>query len=108
MEQKEFRAEYDITKLVDHPPPGLATVEAFFTAKGDTVFAILPRWPNGEIALRNLAAPSGSRIVLLETGDELRWRAQGNNVVVTLPESIRSKLPPRHAYVLRMTGVKSV
>jgi len=83
-------------------------VEAFFTAKGDTVFAILPHWAAGEIELRNIAAPSGSRISLLETGDELRWRAQSNNLLVTLPETLRSKLPPRHAYVLKMTGAKNV
>jgi alpha-L-fucosidase len=108
MEQKEFRAEYDITRLVDNPPAGFATVEAFFTMKGDTVFAILPRWPNGQIELRNVAAPSGSRIELLETHDELQWHAQGNNLLVTLPGELRSRLPARQAYILKMTGVKSV
>ena len=108
MEQSEFRAEYDITKLVDHPPAGFATVEAFFTAKGDTVFAILPHWPNGQIELRNIAAPAGSRIELLETHDALHSRAQGKNLLVTLPEALRSKLPPRQAYVLKMAGIKSL
>ena len=108
LEQSEFRAEYDITKLVDHPPAGFATVEAFFTAKGDTVFAILPHWPNGQIELRNIAAPAGSRIELLETHDALHSRTQGKNLLVTLPEGLRSKLPPRHAYVLKMAGIKSL
>ena len=108
LEQSEFRAEYDITKLVDHPPAGFATVEAFFTAKGDTVFAILPHWPNGQIELRNVAAPAGSRIELLETHDALRSRTQGKNLLITLPEALRSKLPARHAYVLKMAGIKSL
>jgi alpha-L-fucosidase len=108
MQEKEFRAEYDISKLVDSPAPGSAHIEAFFTARGETVYAILPHWPNGEITLRNIAAPSGSRISLLETQDELQWSAQGNNVVVSTHEGLRSKLGCRQAYVLKMQGIKAV
>jgi len=108
LEQSEFRAEYDITSLVDHPRSGNAHVEAFFTAKGDTVFVILPHWPNGQIELRNIAAQNGSRITLLETGDALRWSGHGKNLLVTVPETLRSKVPVRQAYVLKMTGVKNI
>lgn len=108
LEQSEFRAAYDITSLVDHPRSGDAHVEAFFTAKGDTVFAILPNWPSGQIELRNISAQNGSRITLLETGDALRWSGHGNNLLITVPEALRSKLPARQAYVLKMTGVKNI
>jgi len=105
MEDKEFRAEYDITKMVDQPPAGYARIEAFFTAKNDSVYAILPRWPNGEAILNNVAAGSGAKISLLETGDELKWRTQGQQLIVEIPAALRSKLGFRQAYVLKMTGV---
>lgn len=105
MESKEFRAEYDITKLVDNPPAGYAHVEAFFTAKDDAIYAILPRWREGEISFNNFGAGSGSKVTLLETGDELKWSTRGRQLVVNVPGLLRAKLPPRQAYVLKMAGV---
>lgn len=105
MESKEFRAEYDITRLVDNPAAGYAHIEAFFTAKDDAVYAILPRWPEGEVVLNNFGAGSGSKITLLETGDELKYATRGQQLAVSVPDSLRLKLPRRQAYVLKMAGV---
>lgn len=105
MESKEFRAEYDITKLVDNAPPGYAHVEAFFTAKDDAIYAILPRWREGEVILNDFSAGSGSKITFLETGDELKWSARGRQIVANVPGLLRMKLPHRQAYVLKMAGV---
>jgi alpha-L-fucosidase len=104
MEVKEFRADYDITKMVDAPPSGYARVNAFFTAKGDTVYALLPRWPEKEIALDGLTPRSGSKVTLLETGDELKWEMRAGNLHIDMPESLRSKLPYRHVYALKIAG----
>ncbi len=108
MEEKEFRAEYDITKLVDSPPSGNARVDAFFTAKDDAVYAFLPRWPENDVVLDGFAASSAAKISLLESGNDLAWHAQGNSVRIQMPDSLRSKMPYREAYVLKMSGVKSV
>ncbi len=101
------RPEEDISKLVDEPPPGHARVEAFFTATDDVVYAILPRWPENTFVLKEASARPGSKFVLLETGDEFPWRAEGQHVVVEWPTKLRKKLPSRHAYVMKMTGVES-
>jgi alpha-L-fucosidase len=106
LEEKEFRAEYDISMLVDNPPAGYARVDAFFTAKDDSVYAILPRWPNGEFILNDAVAPAGSRISLLETGQELQWRGEGGRIIIKLPEAPPYS-SPRQAYVIKMKGVKS-
>jgi alpha-L-fucosidase len=105
MEDKQFMAAYDITKLVDAPPPGYARTEAFFTAKNDVVYAFLPRWPANQIWFEDLVPRHTAKVTLLETGDELRWQLQGSRLRVEVPESLRSKLPQREAYVFKMVGV---
>ena len=108
LEQSEFRAEYDISKLVDEPAPGYARMELLFTAKGDAVYAIAPRWPGPELTIREAAMPSGSRATLLDSGDELQFRSEGKNVVVQVPEQLRSKFPSSDAYVIKVHGLKSI
>ena len=107
LEQSEFRSEYDISKLVDEPRSGYARIEAFFTAKGDSVYAIVPHRPETSFALNDASARPGSKFTLLETGDELPWRAEGGRVIVEWPANLQSKLPNRQAYVLKMTGLES-
>ncbi len=75
MEDKEFRSEYEIAKLVDTPPSGFARVDAFFTANDDAVYAIIPRRPSRSITLDDIGSPT--RVTLLEAGEEVRWTAQG-------------------------------
>jgi len=105
MEDKEFRASYEIKQMVDEPPAGYARVDAFFTANGDYLYAILPRWPEQGLTLDGFNAPSGAKISLLETGDELKWRQTGSQLQITLPDALRFKLRARQAYVLKMAGV---
>jgi alpha-L-fucosidase len=104
LEEKEFRAEYDITKLVDTPPGGFARVDAFFTAKKDTLYAILPRRPGKEIVLQDIDAPGGVKATLLETGQALDAAQQGSELRVRIPEALAAALPPRPCYTLKLAG----
>jgi alpha-L-fucosidase len=106
LEQKESMAEYDISKMVDKPPAGYARIEAFFTAKNDVVYAMLPQWPEGEFIFNNTAATPDAKITLLETGNPVEWRADGAQLIVKLAPELRWRVPPRPAYVLKMAGVK--
>lgn len=105
LDEKEFGAEYDISQLVDRPRPGYARIEAFFTTKGDDVYAIVPRWPDATFTLRDFSANANSRITLLGMDQELRHHAQGGELIVVVPEALRSRVPQQHAYVLKITGV---
>ncbi len=107
LEQSEFMSEYDITNLVDKPRAGFARVDAFFTAKGDTVYAILPRWPESDFVLTNVAASGTPRVTLLETGDALTVRSAGKQITIIMPSELRLKLPARQAYVLKLEGIHS-
>ena len=106
LEDKEFRSEYEISKLVDAPPAGSARVEAFFTAKGDTVYAVVPRWPAREIVLDDIEAPAGARITLLETGAQLSWHNQGKRLAIEAPDLRQLNVPFRQAYVLKIPGAR--
>jgi alpha-L-fucosidase len=106
LEEKEFMSDYDITKLVDTPPSGYARVEAFYTAKNDAVYAILPRRPIQEVVLDDIEAPSGVRVTLLEGGHALESSRQGRQLRIRIPDAVSAGLPARQAYVLKLGGAK--
>jgi alpha-L-fucosidase len=108
LEQKEFRAEYDITRMIDDPPPGYARVEAFFTQKDGQIYAILPRWPQAELVLHDFAASSTAKATLLGSGRDLSLEMRGRDVVIAIPDSLRASEPPQQAYVIGMTGVHAL
>ncbi len=105
LEQSEFMSEYDISNMVDTPPTGYARVEAFFTSKQDTVYAILPRWPEKEFVLNDVLATPSVKVALLETGTPLESQVRGKQVVVKIPSDLRATVPVRQAYVLKIEGI---
>ena len=106
LEEKEYRAEYEITKLVDAPPPGSARVEAFLTAKKDAVYAIVPRRPVGEVVIDDVEAPSGVRVTLLETGEAVASSMSGKQLRIRVPDALSARLPVRQAYVFKIAGAQ--
>ena len=105
LKQSEFMSEYDITKLVDNPASGYARVEAFFTAKDEAVYVILPRWPENGFTFKDVTASPDVKVTLLETGDRVEARSEGTQLIIKLPAELRWRLPPRQAYVLKLQGV---
>jgi len=82
---KEFETAYDVTKLTEKPAAGKASIEAFFTTKGNDLFVILPRWPGREFQVRDTGAAPRA-ITLLGSAAPLRWKATGTALTVELPE----------------------
>ena len=99
LEVKEFMADYPIKNLIDTPPQGYARIDAFFTAKGNAVYAILPRRPVGQVLLNGVV---GTKVTLLENGAALEASRQGNQLRVRIPEAMSAALPHREAYVLKI------
>ncbi len=85
-------SDYDITKLVDTPPAGYARVDAFYTAKNDAVYAILPRRPVREVVLDDIDAPSGVRVTLLEGGQQLESTRQGRQLQIRIPDAVSASV----------------
>jgi alpha-L-fucosidase len=104
LEEKEFMSDYPISDLVDTPRSGFARVEAFFTAKGNTVYAILPHKPASEVVLTDLTPHAGMSAMLLGTGQKLSWIPRANGIALRIPESVLASLPPTEAYVIELAG----
>jgi alpha-L-fucosidase len=105
LEEKEFRADYDITKMVDAPLAGYARVEALFTAKGSALYAIVPRRPVNQIVLDDIEATSGPRVSLLEGGQPVQASLQNKRLTIQVPDRLAASLPSRHAYTFKIEGI---
>lgn len=98
---KEYDSAYDVAKLVATPAPGKAAIEAFFTRKGDAVYAILPRWPGQSFLWRDAAALGPERVSLLGASGSLRFEKAGTSITVELP-SLPQELLAQPAWVLKL------
>ncbi|KAH6941343.1 hypothetical protein HPB50_016678 [Hyalomma asiaticum] len=85
-----------------------ATPDVWYTAKGDTVYAFVQRWPkNDELHLQSLDMKSaeGSVTLLGMPGGVLRYAAaKTKGTVVVLPRLTPDKLPTPWGLVLKIEG----
>jgi alpha-L-fucosidase len=95
---QQFEAAYDITKLTGKPTGGKAVIEAFFTSKGQDVYAILPHWTAGKLTVKDV--PGVKSVQMLGAGN-LRFTADGNGVTVELP-AMPEDLMRQPAWVLKL------
>ncbi len=102
LEEKTFMADYDITNLVDSPKAGYARTDAFFTAKGKAVYAILPRRPLGKIVLQDMAELQGAAVTVLTTGERLSSQVAGGSMTITVSAETAARMPDSELYVLKI------
>jgi alpha-L-fucosidase len=88
-----YRAQYDVERLTLNPAPGDARKEILFTRKGETLYAILPRYPDGPLVVRDVRLPKGARVTLLGKADALDWRQRGADLVISMPVMRDGELP---------------
>ncbi len=96
---KEYAAAYDVMALVAQPEAGKAAIEAFFTAKGDDVYAILPRWPGRRFVVKQVSGVRSA--ALLGSASPLAFTAEGDGVSIELPE-VPEALRAQPAWVLKL------
>ena len=82
---KEFMTPYDVAKLTEAPAGGKASIDAFFTAKGGTVYAILPRWPGRSFLVKDIGGIKSA--TLLGASMPLRWKAAQGGATIALPDA---------------------
>jgi alpha-L-fucosidase len=107
LEQGEYMIRYEVTDYVDQKKPGQAVIQAFFTKKGNDVYAIIPGWPGTEFTLKNATAGSDLQVQMLGRAGALKWSAAGGNIRVTMPEASSDAAKAQYAHVLRFRGLKT-
>ncbi len=98
---KEFETAYDVAKLTEKPAAGKASIEAFFTAKGTDVYAVLPRWPGRRFTVKDAAALQPKSVTLLGGSAQLRFTKSGGAIDIELPD-LPEELLGQPAWVLKI------
>ena len=99
-----YRAQYDVEKLTLNPDAGDARKEVLFTRKGAALYAIVPRYPRGELTLRGVRAAKGARVRLLGSRhDAIVWRQRGTDLVISVPPL--DELPFAGAYTFKVEPI---
>jgi alpha-L-fucosidase len=96
----EYNTAYDVTKQVEKPEGGKASIEAFFTTKGSDLFAILPRWPGRTFLLKDVTGAKS--VTLLGSTAPLKFKATSGGILVQLPD-LPEELLPQPAWVLKVS-----
>ena len=97
---REFSSAYDVTKLIEKPSGGKASIEAFFTAKGNDIYAILPHWLGHSLVIKDLNAAKS--VALLGSPTLVKFKATKSGLAIELPD-LPADLRPQTAWVLRIT-----
>ncbi|HKE29475.1 MAG TPA: alpha-L-fucosidase [Bryobacteraceae bacterium] len=107
LEEKQFRAEYDIRKMVDTPPVGYARVEAFLTAKEHALYAIVPRRPLTELVIDDVQAAGEVRVTMINAMPiPIQSRIEGGRLRLAIPDQLAATLPERVGYTFKVEGVR--
>ena len=99
---QEYNSDYDVSRLTRPQAPGKASIEAFFTTKGNDLYAILPRWSGRTFTLKGEAAKGVKSVRLLGGDAPLRFSATGATVSVELPD-LPEPLLGQPAWVLKVS-----
>jgi alpha-L-fucosidase len=95
----EFETAYDVSKLAAKPEPGKAAIEAFFTSKGDDLYAILPRWQEGSFLVKDVTGVKS--VALLGSAIPMKFKAAAGGVTIQLP-GLPEDLRQQAAWVLKL------
>jgi alpha-L-fucosidase len=107
-DNKRDQAKYDIMKLAGMKPvDGQARKQAFFTVKGDTLYAIMPNWPGKTLTLTGVKPGKNAVIQMLGVPGNLKFKASNGSLVIDIPQLTIDQLPCQHAWTLKITSVPS-
>jgi alpha-L-fucosidase len=105
LETGEYMTRYEVTDFVDRKKPGQAVIEAFFTSKGNDVYAIVPGWPGRQLVIKDAASPAAMKATLLGSQAALKWTARGKDLVVDMPTAPGDAAKAQYALVVKLEGL---
>ena len=97
---KEYSSKYDVTRLIEKSADGKASIEAFFTSKGNAVYAILPRWSGHNLVIKDLA--TAKSVTLLGSSTPLKASNSKAGLSIELPD-LPEDLRQQPAWVLKIS-----
>jgi alpha-L-fucosidase len=105
LETGEYMTRYEVTDYIERKKPGQAVIEAFFTQRGDNVYAIVPGWPGPRLILKNVNPPASIKASLLGSTGSLKWSIAGGSLVVEMPAAPADASKAHHASVIKLAGM---
>jgi hypothetical protein len=106
MERKEYMSRFNILEQTVAPPEGQAAKEVLFTFKNRNLYAITPKWPGRKLTLKDISPDTDTKVVFLETGENLPWAVDSGDLVITTPEFDTNRIKSQYAYVFRLHGIQ--
>jgi alpha-L-fucosidase len=97
---KEYSSAYDVIKLIEKSADGKASIEAFFTSKGNEVYAILPHWSGHNFVIKGLSAAKS--VILLGSSTPLKAKNSKAGLSIELPD-LPEDLRQQPAWVLKIS-----
>jgi len=97
---KEYSSAYDVTKLIERSAGGKASIEAFFTSKGDEIYAILPHWSAHNLVVKDMNAAKS--VILLGSSTPLKSKSSKTGLSIELPD-LPEDLRQQPAWVLKIS-----
>ena len=89
-----------MTKLIERSAGGKASIEAFFTSKGDEIYAILPHWSAHNLVVKDMNAAKS--VILLGSSTPLKTKNAKTGLSIELPD-LPEDLRQQPAWVLKIS-----
>ena len=96
-----------LLKLTIDPDPGYAVKEVFYTynEKTNSLYAIFPKYPdNNKLVLKSSTLPAGTAVSFLSTKENVSWKQDGENVVISLPAYNPNTIKAPYAYAVKISN----
>lgn len=94
-----------IIKQTIDPEPGYAVREVFFTKKDKDVFAIVPKWPNEKLVIRDFKTAKNTEVSLLGSDLKFSFEQKGKDLIINVPNLTPDELPSKYAYAFKISNV---
>lgn len=96
-----------IIEMARYPREGQARKECYFTSKGDTVYALITKLPDGDtFTIQDIELSTGTEVSMLGFEGLLDYTFENGNVTVTLPAFNPSSMPCDFVYTLKLTQAR--
>lgn len=102
-EGKHYLPADFILKQTIEQQPGYAVREIFFTRKGKDVFAIVPKFPKGELLIRDFQITPDAKVTMLGTDKVLAYEQRGKDAVIRVPFMTVDELPCQYAWAFKIS-----